>query len=333
MNLSNPWFLLFLIPLFIQFVYELYPNKEKDIFPGAKQNIKDSNYKNISFKNQQAVRILLLSGVFCLTLSAAGPQFGSKVKKIERQGVDLVIVFDTSTSMDAEDVKPSRIEKAKYEVGKLIQKLKGDRVSIIVFAGTSHLYLPLTTDYEAALLFLSAIDSEMIPNQGTSISSAMDLAIETVKKDQNKYKVMLLITDGEDHEGNAIALASKANEVGIEIHTIGVGSNIGGLIPIKNNQSDNLDYKRDKNGKLINSILNISMLKNIADAGGGKFFHFSNQGDNYSDLNKAIDAMEKRRINSHEYSQYEERFQPLALFSFSLFLVSFLLPTRKSKVS
>ena len=332
MNFSNPWFLLFLIPLFIQFVFELYPHKKKDIFPGAKQNIKDSNYKNISFKNQRTVRVLLIIGIFCLTLSTAGPQFGSKVKKVERQGVDLVIVFDTSTSMDAEDVKPSRIEKAKYEVGKLIQRLKGDRVSIIVFAGTSHLYLPLTTDYEAALLFLSAIDSEMIPNQGTSISSAMDLAIATVKKDQNKYKVMLLVTDGEDHEGNAIALASKANEVGIEIHTIGVGSNTGGLIPIKNNQSDNLEYKRDKSGKLINSILNISMLKDIADAGGGKFFHFSNQGDNYSDLNKAIDAMEKRQINSHEYSQYEERFQPLALFSFLLFLVSFLLPTRKSKV-
>lgn len=328
MNFSNPWFFLLLIPLFVQFILELYPNFKKDIFPQAKQNIKDINYKNINFRNQKTIRYLILFGIFCLIISTAGPQFGSKVKKVERQGVDLVIAFDTSISMNALDVKPSRIEKAKYEIGKLIQKLKGDRVSIIVFAGTSHLYLPLTTDYEAALLFLSAIDTEMIPNQGTSISSAMELAISTVKKDQNNYKVMLLVTDGEDHEGNAINLAKKAYEAGVEIYTIGVGSKIGSLIPMKQKKNDNIEYKRDKNGKLINSILNIKMLEDIALAGGGNFFHFSNEGDNYSDLNNAIDAMEKRQINSHEYSQYEERFQPLAFISFLFFFVAFLLPTR-----
>jgi Ca-activated chloride channel family protein len=331
MNFSNPWFLLILLPLFAQFILELYPYKKRDIFYQARQNIKDTNYKHISFKNQKIGRVLFLFGTLCLTLSTSGPQFGVKVKKVERQGVDLVIAFDTSISMNAEDIKPSRIEKAKYEIGKLIQKLKGDRVSIIVFAGTSHLYLPLTTDYEAALMFLSAIDTEMIPNQGTSISSAMDLAIATVKKDQNKYKVMIIITDGEDHEGNAIDLARRASEIGIEIHTIGVGSKIGSLIPMKKNKNGNLGYKRDKDGKLINSILNIKMLKDIAEAGDGRFFHFSNEGDNYSDLNNAIDAMEKRKINSHEYSQFEERFQPLALFSFFFFIVAFLLPTRKSE--
>ena len=130
-----------------------------------------------------------------------------------------MIAFDTSTSMDAIDVKPSRIEKAKYEVGKLIQGLKGDRVSLIVFAGTSHLYLPLTTDYEAAQLFLSAIDTKMIPNQGTSLSSAIEKAIETVKKDQNKYKVVLLISDGEDHEGNAIEFSNPVSYAHLTLPT------------------------------------------------------------------------------------------------------------------
>jgi Ca-activated chloride channel family protein len=140
---------------------------------------------------------------------------------------------------------------------------------------------------------------------------------------------MLLVTDGEDHEGNAINLAKKAYEAGVEIYTIGVGSKIGSLIPMKQKQNDDIEYKRDKNGKLINSILNIKMLEDIAIAGGGHFFHFSNEGDNYSDLNNAIDAMEKRQINSHEYSQFEERFQPLAFISFLFFFIAFLLPTRK----
>ena len=131
MNFSNPWFFLLLIPLFVQFILELYPNFKKDIFPQAKQNIKDINYKNINFRNQKTIRYLILFGIFCLIISTAGPQFGSKVKKVERQGVDLVIAFDTSISMNASDVKPSRIEKAKYEIGKLIQNLNYPKFRVL----------------------------------------------------------------------------------------------------------------------------------------------------------------------------------------------------------
>jgi len=303
--------------------------KNPDIFPKAGFKIKEKNYANINYTNHKISRYSLFIAIMCLILSIAGPQFGSKVKKVERQGVDLVIAFDTSISMDAMDVKPSRIEKAKYEIGRLIQGLKGDRVSLIVFAGTSHLYLPLTTDYEAAQLFLSAIDTKMIPNQGTSLSSAIEKAIETVKKDQNKYKVVLLISDGEDHEGNAIKFSNQASELGIDIHTIGIGSDLGGLVPIRSVNNDAKDYKRDKNGKLITSVMNKKILKDIASAGNGYYFQFSNEGHSHLDLNNAIDAMEKRKINSHEYSEYEDRYQPLTLFSLIFFMVSFLLPTRQ----
>jgi Ca-activated chloride channel family protein len=230
--------------------------------------------------------------------------------------------------MDAQDIKPSRIEKAKFEISKLIQSLRGDRVSMIVFAGTSHLYLPLTTDYDAALLFLHAIDTKMIPNQGTSISSAMKQAIDLVSKDEDKYKVVLLVTDGEDHEGDAITLAKKASSMSIAIHTIGIGSNTGSLIPIISQNGNQIEYKRDKSGKLITSVLNQNILREIASAGNGKYFHFSNDGQTYNDVNKAIDSMEKRAINSHEYSEYEDRYQPLAFVSFLLFSISFVVPTR-----
>ena len=329
MSFSNPYFLFCLIPVLVIFFRDFLFPENTDLFPKANFKIKEKNYERINYSNHKISRTLFFIGTMCLILCIAGPQFGSKVKKVERQGVDLVIAFDTSISMDAMDVKPSRIEKAKYEIGRLIQGLKGDRVSLIVFAGNSHLYLPLTTDYEAAQLFLSAIDTKMIPNQGTSLSSAIEKAIETVKKDQNKYKVVLLISDGEDHEGNAIKFSSQASELGITIHTLGIGSDLGGLVPIRSGVNGAIDYKRDKNGKLITSVMNKKILKDIASAGNGYYFQFSNEGHSHLDLSNAIDAMEKRRINSHEYSEYEDRYQPLALFSFILLMVSFLLPTRK----
>ena len=328
MTFNNIWFLSFLIPLVLLAMAEIYGSAKDDIFPSTEARIKDHNYNRINYNNHRWKLFLFISGLFCLILSAAGPQFGTKVRKVERQGVDLVIAFDTSISMDAQDIKPSRIEKAKFEISKLIQSLRGDRVSMIVFAGTSHLYLPLTTDYEAALLFLHAIDTKMIPNQGTSISSAMKQAIDLVSKDEDKYKVVLLVTDGEDHEGDAITLAKKASSMSIAIYTIGIGSNTGSLIPIISQNGNQIEYKRDNSGKLITSVLNQNILREIASAGNGKFFHFSNDGQTYNDVNKAIDSMEKRAINSHEYSEYEDRYQPLAFVSFLLFSISFVLPTR-----
>ena len=145
MSFSSPYFLFFLIAVLVVFFRDFFFYENIDLFPKANHKNKEIIYANLNYTNHKISRYLFLVGTMCLILSIAGPQFGSKVKKVERQGVDLVIAFDTSTSMDAIDVKPSRIEKAKYEIGKLIQGLKGDRVSLIVFAGTSHLYLPLTT--------------------------------------------------------------------------------------------------------------------------------------------------------------------------------------------
>ena len=204
-------------------------------------------------------------------MAASGPQIGTKVKQVERRGIDLVIALDTSVSMDAEDVAPSRLKKAKFELSQLIKSLNGDRVSIIVFAGTSFLYLPLTSDYEAAILFLNQIDTKMIASQGTNLSSAINTAVSAFTNDLDKHKVMLIVSDGEDHEGQSVDLAKKASKNGFIIHTVGVGSNMGGLIPLV---GDNLSlkYKKDKSNKLITTVLNKEILKDIALAGLGNFF-------------------------------------------------------------
>ena len=267
-------------------------------------------------------------GLSFLILAASGPQIGTRVRPVERKGVDLVIAFDTSTSMDAEDVKPSRLAKAKFEIGQLISNLKGDRVAIIIFAGTSHLYLPLTTDYEAAQLFLNGIDTDMIPTQGTAISAAMENAMSAFTDEDDKYKVMLLISDGEDHEGQALELATRAVKAGLEIYTVGVGSENGSLIPVRSKDGSHSDYKRDNKGKLITSLMNPAILKDLAAAGNGEYFHFTNNKDTHIDIAKSIESMEKRTISSHEYSEYEERYQSIAFLALFCLVGSLIIPTR-----
>ena len=247
---------------------------------------------------------------------------------VERKGVDLVIALDTSTSMDAVDVKPRRLAKSKFELGQLIRKLKGDRVAIIVFAGTSHLYLPLTTDYEAALLFLNEIDTKIIPTQGTAISSAIQTAMTAFTEEKDKYKIMLLVTDGEDHEGRAIELAQQAARNGLAIYTVGVGSEVGSLIIVKSENDDRMEYKRDRDGKLITSTIDEKILRDIARAGHGKFFWFDNNRDTHLDIAGVIDSMEKKTISTHGFSEYEDRYQSVAFFALVLLIAGFVIPTR-----
>tara|TARA_B100000214_G_C23960236_1_gene624860 strand:+ start:902 stop:1897 length:996 start_codon:yes stop_codon:yes gene_type:complete len=326
MTFRYKWVLFFFL---VQFIIWLFwrLNKKVAIFPNASDNIiqhimKDFDRKKITIKNQ-----LIMFGTSLLILSASGPQMGTRVTPIERKGIDLVIALDTSKSMDAEDVTPSRLSKAKLELGKLINNLKGDRVAIIVFAGSSHLYLPLTTDYEAALLFLNEIDSDMIPTQGTVLSAAMNTAISAYKEDDDKFKVIVLVSDGEDHDGEAIQIANKASSLGLMINTVGVGSLKGGLIPIKE-KNNKIGYKKNSDGNLITSVLNENVLKKISDIGNGSYFLFSNSADSYKDILLAIENMEKKTISTHKFSEYEDRFQLIGLLALICFIAGYTIPTK-----
>jgi len=322
------WVLLF---LFIQLGLWLYwISQTKGYFSPLLSRSMDKTLTKYLDRSKIAMKSnIMILGTLLLTIAASGPQIGTRVRPIERKGVDLVIALDTSTSMDAEDVTPSRLAKSKLEVGRLIRNLKGDRVAIIVFAGTSHLYLPLTTDYEAALLFLNEIDSRMIPTQGTVLSTAMNTALDSFSDETDKFKVMMLISDGEDHDDQAVNLASKASEKGLMINTVGVGSRNGSLIPEKDKDNQKIGYKRDKEGKLITTTLNESILKEIATAGKGSYFWFSNSADSHKEIAAAIENMEKKTISTHEFSEYEDRYQLIAISSLFCFFIGFVIPTRK----
>ena len=293
--------------------------------------LKENLFRRLDLNRWVWKHRLTFSGLILLIFAASGPQIGTRVAPVERKGIDLVFAIDVSESMNAQDVKPSRLEKAKFEISQMINQLKGDRVGLIVFAGSSHLYLPLTSDYEAAQLFLDAIETKMIPSQGTDLSTALRTAISAFNEENEKYKVMVLVTDGEDHEGAAVELVAKASESGIIAHAVGVGTLKGSLIPI-NNKTGNSSYKRDKKGILITSKLNEAMLTELADAGGGIYSRFNNREAKYREIMQAIDSMEKRSIQTHIYSEFEDRYQSFAMVSLLLLIAGMVLPTRITKI-
>ena len=324
-----PYILFLYIPFFLILFIDIVRAKKIKILSNTPENIKKVLFEKIDLKKAKIKQNLILLSISILIFAASGPQIGIRLAPIDRKGLDLVFCIDVSSSMRGTDIKPTRLDKSKFEVSQMIQNLKGDRVAIIVFAGSSHLYLPLTTDYEAAHLFLDQIDTNMIPTQGTALSSAIQTGLSAFSEDDSKYKVLILITDGEDHEGEAISLAKQASKRGMIIHTIGVGTIAGSLIP-NINSSGITEYKKDSSGKLVTSQLNEKILEEIAEAGRGAFIRFNNKPANYKNILNQIDSMEKRTVKSHVYSEFEEQYQKFGILSLCLMIVSMLISTRKN---
>ena len=324
-----PYILFLYIPFFLILFVDIVRSKKIKILSNTPENIKKVLFEKIDLKKAKIKQNLILLSVSILIFAASGPQIGIRLAPIDRKGLDLVFCIDVSSSMRGTDIKPTRLDKSKFEVSQMIQNLKGDRVAIIVFAGSSHLYLPLTTDYEAAHLFLDQIDTNMIPTQGTALSSAIETGLSAFSEDDSKYKVLILITDGEDHEGEAISLARQASKRGMIIHTIGVGTIAGSLIP-NINSSGITEYKKDSSGKLVTSQLNEKILEEIAEAGRGAFIRFNNKPANYKNILNQIDSMEKRTVKSHVYSEFEEQYQKFGILSLCLMITSMLISTRKN---
>ena len=272
-------------------------------------------------------RIIILGIIFIL-LASAGPQIGMKLTELTRQGVDIFILLDTSTSMNAEDVKPSRMEKAKYELGRLLNNLEGDRAGLIAFAGSAHLHCPLTEDYSASRLFLNMMDTGLITTQGTDLAAAIQLALDHIEEDDEKFKVFVLVSDGEDHQGEAITLAEQARDLGIIIHTLGVGTPAGGPIPIYDDKGKKIEFKKNRSGQVVTSTLNESTLDEIARITGGIYIRVGNQVNAITPLLNEINQMEKRELKSHVFSQYEDRYQVFLIIGLLLFLAEFVIPTR-----
>lgn len=275
--------------------------------------------------------VLLFVAVSFLVLGLANPQIGTKMEEVKREGVDIMIALDVSNSMKAEDIKPNRLENAKQEISRLLDKLQNDRIGLIVFAGESYLQLPLTTDYSAARLILSAVDVDIVPVPGTAIGSAIRLAMKSFASGERKYKVIVLITDGENHEDDAIAAAKEAHGEGAAIHAIGMGSPGGAPIPVYQNNTQ-VGFKKDVDGNTVITKLDEQALTQIAEAGGGKFIRATNEANELDAVFKEIESMEKKEFGAKVFTEYEDRFQYFLGAALVLLVAEFCLSERRSRL-
>jgi Ca-activated chloride channel family protein len=273
--------------------------------------------------------VLILLAFVLLVVGITDPQIGSKLEKVKREGIDLMLVLDVSNSMLAEDIKPNRLERSKMAISSLIDKLQGDRLGIIIFAGNAYKQLPLTTDYSAAKLFLSAVDTKIVPTQGTAIGEAIDMAAGSFG-DTEHNKAIIIITDGENHEDDAIGEARKAAEQGIKVFTIGMGLPDGSPIPVYNNYGNRTGFKKDKQGKTVITKLNEDMLRQIAAAGNGAYARANNASTGLRKLFKEISQIEKKEIETKQFTDYEDRFQIYLALALFLMVMELLIANRKS---
>jgi len=279
---------------------------------------------------RKVLKIALSGGAFLLCIFAlARPQWGFEWQEVKRTGLDILIGIDVSKSMLARDMRPTRLERAKYAVKDLIRKLSGDRIGLIAFAGTSFLQCPLTIDYNGFLLTLDDLNTETIPRPGTSISSAIKDAVDILKGADKKFKAFILITDGEELEGDAIKAASEAAQAGIRIYCVGVGTAEGDLIPTMDERGDR-GYLADRAGQAVKTRLNEDLLKKIAVATGGSFVRATPSDFGLTLLyDKSISKLEKRDIEAKMKKHYQERYQIFLGLAVAFLLLEPLISERK----
>lgn len=279
-------------------------------------------------KRRRVVKFALLSiAVAFLVLGLANPQIGTKMEEVKREGVDAMILLDVSNSMRAEDIAPNRLDHAKQNISRMLEKLENDRVGLIVFAGQSYLQLPLTTDYGAVRMVLNTVDTDIVPVQGTAVGSAIDLAMESFIAGERKHKVILLITDGENHEDDALGAAKKANEEGVVIHAIGMGSDEGAPIPVYENGAV-AGFRKDEAGSVVLTRLNEGILRDVAAAGGGVYVRATNRQSEFDEIFQQISSMEKKEFGARVFTDYEDRFQIFLGIAFFFLLLELLIGER-----
>jgi Ca-activated chloride channel family protein len=329
---SSFLFLLFILPVLIaMYLILVYKHKK------ALSRFTDSTFFNLLAPLRSPFRrnlkfILFLAALSSLIIALARPQFGSKLEEVKREGIEMIIALDVSRSMLAEDIKPNRLERAKQAITALINRMQDDKIGMIVFAGDAYTQLPITTDYISAKMFLSNITPEMLTRQGTAIASAINLGAKSFSQDVNSSKVIVIISDGEDHEGDALEAARMAAEKGIRVYTIGMGSTSGAPLPIVSGRGEQSGFMKDRQGEVIITRMNPKMLSEIASAGNGEFFgaSASNVGLNklYNDLNK----LNKSVVESKVYTEYDDQYHYFIAFTLLLLLIDLLMLEKKNQL-
>lgn len=283
----------------------------------------------LSLKRSYLKFWLVFAAVVFGIIVLARPQFGSKVEKIDKRGIELVIAIDVSNSMLARDVQPDRLARAKQILTRIIDERKNDKVAIVVFAGEAFVQLPMTSDIQAAKIFLDNINPSLVPVQGTVIGSAINIATNSFTSDKEVGKSIILITDGEGHEDNAVEMAKHAHSAGIQINVIGIGSEGGAPIPVSAASSE---MKKDMAGNVVMTKLNEAMCREIAQAGEGMYVLADNSNNALKKLQEQLDKLQKKSIDGVAYSEYDEKFQFFAWAMLILLLIEVCVFDKKNRL-
>lgn len=271
--------------------------------------------------------VLILSAFVLLIIATARPQFGQKETNIKRQGIEVMVALDISNSMLAEDVAPNRLDRAKQMLSKMIDNMVDDKVGLVVFAGDAFTQLPITCDYVSAKMFLSTINPTLIPTQGTAIGAAIQTAITSFGDTESEAgRAIILITDGENHEDDAIAAAKQAKELGIQVFVVGIGKPEGSPIP----KSGTNDYIKDRSGQVVVSRLNEDMCQAVAQAGGGIYVRCDNTNTAMRALQQELDRIATAELESTVYADYNEQYQSFVLIALLLLIIDFFILMRKN---
>jgi len=286
---------------------------------------------DVSFRRPTLKFILFIIAYGLLVIGAADPQIGTTTDDTKHKGADIMILLDVSNSMLSQDFAPNRLENAKMAIAQLIDHLKDDRIGIIVFAGEAYVQLPMTNDYSAAKLFLGTINTNMVPVQGTAIGAAIDMGVKSFDFKDGAAKAMLLLTDGENHEDDAVTAATAAHDKGVIIHVIGFGSTQGSPIPIYDENGKETGFHTDSAGHTVVSKLNEDMCREIAIAGAGTYFHASNANSGLGYAMNQINKMQQKAYNTKTFKDFEDRFQFFLVLTLALLIVEFFIANRKNE--
>lgn len=318
------WFLLGAVLIGICFLLAILGNR-RSVRRMGERNLVEQLFRGYSRRFVRLRFLLVLAAFLLLGLGAANIQLGTRMEKITSKGVDIIVALDVSKSMLAQDVQPSRLDRAKQLVSKLLDRLPGNRIGLVVFAGNAYLQMPLTVDYSAARMYLNIVSPDMVPTPGTVIGKAITMSNQAFNTQERKHKAIILITDGEDHDPSAVDEAEKAYDDGVIINTVGIGSAQGA--PIRDPATGS--FMRDQSGNIVMSKLNEPELKEIAAAGHGIYQHLDNTDQVVRSLASKINEMQKREFGEHMYADFNSYFQYFLGLALFLLIVEWLIPERK----
>ena len=329
MSFGNPqnFWLLFLLPCLVLFFTWVELRKRRSLTQFAGSALADKLTQGISRPRQRSKLVLFAGGTLFLVIALTGPQLGAKLSMASHKGVEVVAVVDVSRSMQAQDLQPSRLQRAKYQVGQLVDRLPGDRIGLVGFAGMAQIVCPLTLDHGALRLFLEVLDTNFIPVQGTALADALRTAARCFDPGATSSKAVVLFTDGEDHLGTALEAAEELAELGIRVFAVGMGTQGGELIPEAGDGA--LNYHKDAQGNYVKTRLDEGFLKQLTLATDGDYYRTSLGGGELERIYDGLRDLEQLEFGSNRFTEFEERYQFPLFVAVLFFTVELLLSERQ----